>query len=325
MVTLRVRSVVWFATGIALTLLAGLLVFSQWRVDAAPGDTDSTFVPVAPCRLFDTRPGEKPDGPKKSPLGAGDNLVMQQKVTGSVGDCVGIPGDAAAVSLNVTIVGPTSQSNLRVFPADVPTPDASNLNWLAGQSPTPNKVDVKLSATGEIKFYNQFGTVHVLADVVGYYTPKSLKDLAAQAGTPGPQGPVGPQGPAGWETIPSGVTVTGSFSWDGGIISDNEDHKRTVTFPGRAPASLAIEMVNFNSDGIDVTTDDDLSCTGSIGSPTAPPGRVCLYHSGSSGIYNLNGESLAVGSENGFVVRWNSDGLLGDDMWVFLTWAYTAP
>ena len=178
MVTLRVRSMVWFATGVVLTLLATVLVMQTWRVDAAPGDKDSTFVPVAPCRLFDMRPDATPSGGKKSPLGAGEGNVHVQQVTGNVGNCVGIPTNATAVSMNMTIVGPTAQSNLRVYPANVATPTVSNLNWLPGQSPTPNKVDVKLSGDGRIKLYNHAGTVSVLADVVGYYTNSTLQELA---------------------------------------------------------------------------------------------------------------------------------------------------
>jgi hypothetical protein len=186
MVTLRVRSMVWFSTGVVLAVLATVLVMQTWRVDAAPGDKDSTFVPVTPCRLFDMRPGEEPNGGKKLPLAAGEGNVHVQQVTGNVGNCVGIPADATAVSMNVTIVSPTAQSNLRVYPADVATPTVSNLNWLPGQSPTPNKVDVKLSDDGRIKLYNHAGTVNVLADVVGYYTNATLKELAATAGAPGP-------------------------------------------------------------------------------------------------------------------------------------------
>jgi hypothetical protein len=185
-VTLRVRSMVWFSTGVVLAVLATVLVMQTWRVDAAPGDKDSTFVPVTPCRLFDMRPGEEPNGGKKLPLAAGEGNVHVQQVTGNVGNCVAIPAEATAVSMNVTIVSPTAQSNLRVYPADVATPTVSNLNWLPGQSPTPNKVDVKLSDDGRIKLYNHAGTVNVLADVVGYYTNATLKELAATAGAPGP-------------------------------------------------------------------------------------------------------------------------------------------
>ncbi|RLE20054.1 MAG: hypothetical protein DRJ50_11360, partial [Actinobacteria bacterium] len=103
----RVRSVVWFATGVVVALFATVLVSQAWKVDAAPGDTDSTFVPVAPCRLFDMRPGEAPLTGKKTPLGAGESNVHTQQVTGSIGRCVGIPAGATAVSMNVTIVNPT--------------------------------------------------------------------------------------------------------------------------------------------------------------------------------------------------------------------------
>ena len=180
MVKLRVRSMVWFATGVVLTLLATLLVTQAWRAEAAPGDRDSTFVPVTPCRLFDMRAAELPADGKKTPLGPGEDNVHTQQVTGSVGNCVGIPIDATAVSMNVTIVNPTAQYNLRVFPANADTPTVSNLNWLPGQSPTPNKVDVKLSSGGKINLYNHAGSVNVLADVVGYYTNSTLSEIAAR-------------------------------------------------------------------------------------------------------------------------------------------------
>jgi hypothetical protein len=179
MVTLRFRSMVWFATGVALTLFATVLVMQTWRVDAAPGDSDSTFVPVTPCRLFDMRPSEAPSGGKKTPLAAG--APATQQVTGNIGNCSLPTTGVVAVSMNVTIVSPTAQSNLRVYPANVATPAVSNLNWLPGQSPTPNKVDVKLSSDGKIKLLNHAGTVYVLADVVGYYTDKSLKSFYTKA------------------------------------------------------------------------------------------------------------------------------------------------
>jgi hypothetical protein len=100
-----------FALGASLGVALTIAATQAWSVTAAPGDTDSTFVPVAPCRLFDTRPGRTATGGKKTPLGAGQEITQQ--VTGNVGNCVGIPADAVAVTLNVTIVNPTAQSNLR--------------------------------------------------------------------------------------------------------------------------------------------------------------------------------------------------------------------
>lgn len=161
------------ALGVALTLTAT----QAWNVTAAPGDTDTTYVPVSPCRLFDTRPGAPPADGTKAPVAAGVAGVRIQQVTGNVGRCVGIPADASAVQLNVTALNPTAQSFLTIYPADKPLPDASNLNWVAGQAPTPNSVTVTLSPDGKIKFFNAFGTVDVIADVAGYYIPSSLTEL----------------------------------------------------------------------------------------------------------------------------------------------------
>ena len=174
--TVRVRTVAWFATAIVLSILATLLVTQAWTADAAPGDTDSTFVPITPCRLFDYRPGE-PAGGTKTPLVAGSPATQQ--VTGTVGNCTIPTTGVVGVAMNVTVVNGTAQSNLRLYPADAAEPLVSNMNWKAGDSATANKVDVKLSATGQIKLANFNGTVDVIGDIVGYYTNSSLKELAA--------------------------------------------------------------------------------------------------------------------------------------------------
>ncbi|MEO1057210.1 MAG: phage tail protein [Actinomycetota bacterium] len=182
------------STGL-LALVCALLIVEPWSAGAAPGDEDATLFPIEPCRLFDFRPGADPDGDKKTPLAAGESNVHVQQVTGDVGNC-SIPSSAVAVAMNVTITDPTAQSNLRIYPADVSTvPTVSSLNWLPGQAPTPNKVDVKLSPDGQIALFNQNGTVNVLADVVAYYSGSSLNELSTTAGVPGPAGPQGPAGP----------------------------------------------------------------------------------------------------------------------------------
>jgi hypothetical protein len=165
----------WAAIGAAVAVSLGGGGFLI--ADAAAGDDESTYVPIANCRLFDTRPAPDNVGPKNTPLGPGESNVYTQPVTGTNGNCT-IPPDAVAVSMNVTITDPTAQSNLRVFPADEATQISSNLNWLPGQSPTPNKVDVKLSSDGKIKLLNHAGTVNVLADIFGYYTNLPLKEFA---------------------------------------------------------------------------------------------------------------------------------------------------
>jgi hypothetical protein len=173
---IRVRTAAWFATAVVVSVFATLLVMQEWRADAAPGDSDATWVAVEPCRLFDYRPGKEPLDGKKTPLAAG--APATQQVTGNVGNCTIPTVGVVAVSMNVTIVSPTAQSNLRLYPADAASePVVSNLNWLAGDSATANKVDVKLSSTGAVKVAVANGEVNVLGDLVGYYTNTTLKEL----------------------------------------------------------------------------------------------------------------------------------------------------
>lgn len=179
LIKLTIRSVVWFVTGVVLAVVATAVVTDAWRADAAAGGSDSTFVPMAPCRLFDFRAAPATVGPKGTPLGAGEANRYVQQVTGANGNCV-IPVDAVAVSLNVTAVNPSASSFLSVFPDGETTPNASNLNWGAGQAPIPNKVDVKLSPAGRIMLYTESGTVGVIADAVGYYTSSTLQELASE-------------------------------------------------------------------------------------------------------------------------------------------------
>jgi hypothetical protein len=87
-----------------------------------------------------------------------------------------IPGDAVGVALDVVIVNPSAPSYLTVFPADADRPLASNLNWVAGQAPTPNAVLADLSADGRLAFYNLAGTVDIAVDINGYFVGHTHDD-----------------------------------------------------------------------------------------------------------------------------------------------------
>jgi hypothetical protein len=87
-----------------------------------------------------------------------------------------IPPDAIGLSLNVTVDNPTSASYLTIFPSDVARPLASNLNWTAGQAPVANAVTTNISADGKVSFFNNAGTVNVIADIVGYYVDHNHDD-----------------------------------------------------------------------------------------------------------------------------------------------------
>ena len=79
----------------------------------------------------------------------------------------GRPAGTTAGALNVAVTGPTAPSFLTVFPGGTPRPTVgSNLNFVAGQT-IPNMVLVPLGAGNTVTFYNNEGTVDVIADLVG--------------------------------------------------------------------------------------------------------------------------------------------------------------
>jgi len=173
MIAIRVRSLIWFATGAVLTLTMILVFANAWRVDAAPGDTDTTFVPLAtPCRLVDTRPAPDRVGTTTT-FGTAETVTLQ--ATGTNGQCV-IPADAVGLSLNVTALNATVESFLTLWPGGS-RPLVSSLNPAPGQPPVPNAVTVTLSGGGAFDLYNHLGSVDVIVDINGYSTKSSLQEL----------------------------------------------------------------------------------------------------------------------------------------------------
>ena len=103
----------------------------------------------------------------RSGLRAGPRDTVQGAIVGqaSGGPVIG------AVSLNVTVTedleNPTTGGGyVTVFPCGT-RPDASNLNFVAGQT-VANAVIAPVSPAGTICFY-VYGTAHLLADVSGFY------------------------------------------------------------------------------------------------------------------------------------------------------------
>ncbi|MEU7554473.1 N-acetylmuramoyl-L-alanine amidase [Streptomyces sp. NPDC044571] len=171
------------------------------------------FTPVTPKRLMDTRTGL---GVPQAKVGAGGVVTLP------VAGMNGIPAaDVTAVVLNVTATNPTEPSFVSVYPSGTTRTSASNLNFTPGQT-IPNLVVVPV-VDGKVSFFNNQGTVDLIADITGYFTsagdgathtnigPKRLMDTRAGLGVP--QAKVGAGGVvtlsvAGTNGIPAtGVTA----------------------------------------------------------------------------------------------------------------------
>ncbi len=125
----------------------------------APG---ASFYTLAPCRLIDTRNPAGPQGGPALSAGADRDFTL-------AGLC-SIPPTARAVAVNIAVTQPTSQGNLRLYPAGTPLPLVSSVNYEAGQT-VGNAAIVPLSVSGAIavRCSQAAGTTHFILDVNGYF------------------------------------------------------------------------------------------------------------------------------------------------------------
>jgi hypothetical protein len=129
------------------------------------------YNPVSsPIRLCDTRamsgftaPNQcNGPGPAAGTLPAGGTQTVQ------VTDGTTIPNGATAAVLNVTVVNPSASGFVTVYPEGGSQPNASNINYAAGQT-TSNRVIVPLSSAGGVTAFSSAAT-DLIVDVSGYYS-----------------------------------------------------------------------------------------------------------------------------------------------------------
>ncbi|MEO8556841.1 MAG: hypothetical protein ABI474_09235 [Actinomycetota bacterium] len=178
-----------------------------WTVTAP-----TLYTAISPRRVMDTRNGTNTT---KAKLAGGGRVTLT---------IPGLPVGATAVTLNITVTGPTSAGYLTAYPAGSAQPTTSNLNFVAGQT-VANLVMVSVGSGGKVTFFNSAGTVDVIADLAGYYLPAvgrrfiarpadRIMDtrigLGASKATVGPGlVTLGVQGlPAGTTAVALNVTVT---------------------------------------------------------------------------------------------------------------------
>ncbi|MET9573475.1 hypothetical protein ACFYNW_31845 [Streptomyces virginiae] len=122
--------------------------------------TSSGYTPINPSRFVDTRNG----------TGTAQGQVRGQATFGTkFAGRDGIPDDATAVALNVTVTNPREAGHLTVFPSGGSVPITSNVNFRAGQT-VANSVIVPVGPDGSVNFRNgAWSGTDVIVDVVGYY------------------------------------------------------------------------------------------------------------------------------------------------------------
>ncbi|HEY3750131.1 MAG TPA: hypothetical protein VGL80_13105 [Pseudonocardiaceae bacterium] len=116
------------------------------------------FTAVGPVRVLDTRNGTGHGG-STAPVGAGRTITLDLSTR--------VPATATAVTFNLTAIGGTAASFVTAYPGTV-RPNVSSLNVAVGAT-TPNLVTVQLGPNRTVTLFNNAGSVHLVADLAGFY------------------------------------------------------------------------------------------------------------------------------------------------------------
>ncbi len=135
---------------------SGTSAFTVKGTGVPPGTSiGAPFSALAPTRILDTRESGGPIGP---------GSVRTVRVAG----VANVPSNAGAVVMNVTVDQPTANGFVTVYPTGQPTPLASNLNFVGGQT-IANLVTAKIGDGGSVNVFNLAGQTQVVFDVVGWF------------------------------------------------------------------------------------------------------------------------------------------------------------
>ena len=124
----------------------------------------ATYAPLSPTRILDSRVGNGLSGP------IGSHVAQTFQVTGRGG----VPGDATAVTGNLTATAQSSSGYLYVGPVAMNNPTSSSLNFPKGDD-RANGVTVALGSGGTLSITfvgaSAAANTHAIFDVTGYFVP----------------------------------------------------------------------------------------------------------------------------------------------------------
>lgn len=179
---------------------------------AAPVPATTTFTPVSPLRLADTRTGVG--------YGRPDGSTIRVVINGRDG----VPRQAAAVVVTLTVVDAQNPGYLTAYPNGSARPDVSNLNFERGATIANTSV-VQVGTNGAINIFSSVVGAKVIVDISGVFLP-----------TPAPAAS------GRYAAVPE-VRALDTRS-DGGAFGAGES--RILRFPGAtvAPGATAV-VANF--------------------------------------------------------------------------------
>jgi hypothetical protein len=149
------------STVAAVVCLSVCIVAPAAVVHAAPQGA-SVYFPVSPYRILDTRSG----------LGFSQRVGALQSFTLAL---TGVPADATAVVLNLTVTSPAGPGFVTVYPTGTERPNASSINVDVAAQTIANVVTVQIGSGDSVDIFSQ-PSADLIADVQGYYRPSAIAE-----------------------------------------------------------------------------------------------------------------------------------------------------
>ena len=146
-------------------------------------DQDLIFIPITPCRIFDTRPSQ--GGAGFIPTGGTKYFIVSGTASyagqgGANTNCGVVDGtNVAAAAINMTVVSYGAPGYITAYPLGTTKPLAATVNFGANDV-RGNMAIVKVSQTGGLDDMSIFASqqTDVIGDVVGYYSRPRGTNLA---------------------------------------------------------------------------------------------------------------------------------------------------
>jgi hypothetical protein len=170
---------------LASSFIVGTATFGVAPASAAPAGLGAggEYHPLAPQRIYDSRPASAVNEPSPGPKPANATQPTFDIGVLGLGGVPDRPADVLAVVVNITVTEPTAAGWLNAYGSGAPAGVASIVNFSAQQT-VPNLSIVRPGTNGRltVKLFTQnpSATAHVVVDVFGWFSTSSNAEQGAR-------------------------------------------------------------------------------------------------------------------------------------------------
>lgn len=251
------------------------------------------FHAITPCRLVDTRPTSGFSGAYGPPALVAN--ATRDFDLNSAPHCPGIPANAEAYSLNVTVTETLGFGDIRIWPTGA-FAVVSTQNWQAAGVTLANAAVIAAGTGGSITVQAAGSGTHLIIDINGYYAGSVVTSVTAGTGLAG--------GGTGAVTVGIAAGGVGSTELATGAVTSTKIGANAVT-AGAIATGQVVKSLNGLTDTVSLVGSGGTTVTPGVGTITigssggggaAPAGSFILGNPGDSTI--IGAGYTEIGSSN---------------------------